>query len=83
MTRRSWRGRKTSEADWCGKDGGKKDEHAKRAVELLQRAVQAGYKDAEHMKQDTDLDPLRGRDDFKKLLQSLSPPKDPAPPREG
>jgi hypothetical protein len=38
---------------------------------LLQKAVKAGYKDATHMKQDTDLDPLRGRDDFKKLLAEL------------
>jgi hypothetical protein len=33
--------------------------------------VQAGYKDAVHMKKDTDLDPLRGREDFQKLLQQL------------
>ena len=54
-----------------GKLADKKDEYAKRAVELLQRAVKAGYKDAAHMKKDTDLDPLRDRDDFKKLLAEL------------
>ena len=42
-----------------------------RAVQLLQRAVKAGFKDAAHMKKDIDLDPLRGRDDFKKLLAEL------------
>ena len=37
-------------------------------MELLQKAVKAGYKDAAHMAKDTDLDPLRGREDFRKLL---------------
>ncbi len=37
-------------------------------------AMKAGYKDADHMKKDTDLDPLRGRDDFKKLLAELEKP---------
>jgi len=54
-----------------GKLADQKDEHAKRAVELLQQAVIAGFKDAAHMKQDTDLDPLRDRDDFKKLVAEL------------
>ena len=40
-------------------------------MQWLQKAVQAGYKDAAHMKKDTDLDPLRDRDDFKKLLAEL------------
>ena len=31
----------------------------------------AGYKDAAHMKQDKDLDALRDREDFKKLLAGL------------
>ncbi len=44
---------------------------ADRAMQWLHKAVQAGYKDAAHMKKDTDLDPLRGRDDFKKLLAEL------------
>ena len=54
-----------------GKMADKKDEYAKRAVELLQRAVKAGYKDAAHMKQDTDLDPLREREDFQQLMAEL------------
>jgi hypothetical protein len=49
----------------------KKAEYADRAMELLQKAVKAGYKDAAHMIKDTDLDPLRGRDDFKNLLAEL------------
>ncbi len=34
---------------------------ADRAMRWLHQAVQAGYKDAAHMKKDHDLDPLRGR----------------------
>jgi tetratricopeptide (TPR) repeat protein/tRNA A-37 threonylcarbamoyl transferase component Bud32 len=51
-----------------GKIADKKQEYADRAMEMLHRAVKAGYKDAAHMARDTDLDPLRGRDDFKRLL---------------
>ena len=40
-------------------------------MELLQQAVKAGFKNAAHMKKDSDLDPLRDRDDFKKLLAEL------------
>jgi hypothetical protein len=39
----------------------------------LTKAAAAGYKDAANMKKDKDLDPLRGRDDFKKLLAELEP----------
>jgi tetratricopeptide (TPR) repeat protein len=50
----------------------KKQEYADRAMELLRRAVQAGYRDAAHVKQDSDLDSLRGRDDFQQLLAELA-----------
>ena len=40
-------------------------------MELLDKAVQAGYKDAGHMKKHTDLDPLRARADFKKLIAEV------------
>jgi hypothetical protein len=33
--------------------------------------VSKGYKDVAHMKKDTDLDPLRPREDFRKLLAEL------------
>ena len=56
-------------------------------MEMLHKAVKAGYNDAAHMAKDTDLDPLRDRADFKKLLASLQPkpkvqekPREPAPP---
>jgi serine/threonine protein kinase/Flp pilus assembly protein TadD len=45
------------------------------AMAWLHKAVAAGYKDVEHMKQDTDLDALREREDFKKLLIELEAKK--------
>jgi tetratricopeptide (TPR) repeat protein len=54
-----------------GKVADKKPEYADRAMELLQKAVKAGYKDADHMAKDSDLDPLRTRPDFQSLLESL------------
>lgn len=48
-------------------------EYTTRALELLARAQAAGYFQSpaalETMKKDEDLDPLRGRDDFRKLLK--------------
>src|SRR5262249_16945787 len=41
------------------------------AMKLLRDAVRKGYKDVAHMKKDTDLDPLRQRDDFQKLVVEL------------
>ena len=38
------------------------------AVATLRRAIAAGYADANHLHQDPDLAPLRGRDDFRRLL---------------
>jgi serine/threonine protein kinase/tetratricopeptide (TPR) repeat protein len=44
---------------------------ADRSMAWLKQAVAAGYNDAAHMKQDTDLDALRQRPDFQKLLAEL------------
>jgi serine/threonine protein kinase/tetratricopeptide (TPR) repeat protein len=55
----------------AGKIADKKQEYADRAMELLRKAVQAGSKDAAHMAKDSDLDPLRDREDFKKLMAEL------------
>ncbi len=49
----------------------KKQEYTDRAMALLGKAVKAGYQDAAHMRKDTDLDPLRKREDFKKLIAEL------------
>jgi tetratricopeptide (TPR) repeat protein len=45
------------------------------AMILLSQAVAKGYTDAAHMKQDKDLDALRERADFQKLLAELATPK--------
>jgi serine/threonine protein kinase/tetratricopeptide (TPR) repeat protein len=54
---------------------------ADRAMAWLTQAVAAGYKNAAHLKQDNDLDVLRDRADFTKLvavLQPASPEKKPS-----
>ena len=54
-----------------GKIADKKAEYADRAMELLHKAIKVGYKNADHMKNDSDLDPLREREGFKKLMAEL------------
>jgi tetratricopeptide (TPR) repeat protein/peroxiredoxin/tRNA A-37 threonylcarbamoyl transferase component Bud32 len=44
---------------------------ADRAMDWLSKAVAAGYKDVGHIKKDNDLDSLREREDFKKLVAGL------------
>ena len=46
-------------------------EEADKAMTWLTKAVAAGWKDAEHLKKDADLDFLRDREDFKKLVADL------------
>jgi tetratricopeptide (TPR) repeat protein len=58
-----------------GKLADKKLGFADRAMESLHKAAKAGYKDAAHMKKDKDLDPIRDREDFKKLLTELETKK--------
>jgi serine/threonine protein kinase len=41
------------------------------AMKLLREAVSKGYKDVPDMKKDTDLDPLRQREDFRQLVAEL------------
>jgi tetratricopeptide (TPR) repeat protein len=45
--------------------------HADLAMGWLQKAVAAGYQDLGQIKKDTDLDALRDREDFKKLISDL------------
>jgi eukaryotic-like serine/threonine-protein kinase len=45
--------------------------YADQAMAMLQGAVAKGYKNIEHMKKDKDLDTLRAREDFKRLLARL------------
>lgn len=53
------------------------DEQADRAMDWLRQAIAKGYKNIEHMKNDRDLDSLRDRADFKKLLAELATHKAP------
>jgi hypothetical protein len=43
----------------------------RRSAEATRDGVSKGYKDVAHMKRDTDLDPLRQRQDFQKLIAEL------------
>ena len=62
----------------------KKTEYADTAMELLRKAVRAGWRDHAHMRTDAHLDALRERSDFQKLLAELEakfpPPRAVAPP---
>jgi tetratricopeptide (TPR) repeat protein len=46
------------------------------AMKLLRDAASKGFKNVAHMKKDTDLDPLRPREDFKKLIAELEAKRD-------
>jgi hypothetical protein len=48
-----------------------KAHHAERAMGLIKRAVAMGYRHPAAMRADHDLDALRDRDDFRKLLADL------------
>jgi serine/threonine protein kinase/Tfp pilus assembly protein PilF len=50
-------------------------EYAARAVELLRQAVAKGYKDVARLKKDRDLDAVRDREDFKRLVAGLEAKK--------
>jgi serine/threonine protein kinase/tetratricopeptide (TPR) repeat protein len=56
-------------------DDGQRKELAKgyadRALVMLQQAVARGYNDVAHMKKDSNLEPLQGREEFQKLLAQL------------
>ncbi|HMC90417.1 MAG TPA: tetratricopeptide repeat protein, partial [Gemmataceae bacterium] len=49
----------------------KVEAEAARAMTWLKQAIAAGFDDVAHMKQDKDLDALRGREDFKKVVADL------------
>jgi tetratricopeptide (TPR) repeat protein/serine/threonine protein kinase len=51
--------------------------HGDRAVEFLRQAILNGYQNAGHIKKDKDLDPLRSRADFQKLLAQLEAKRKP------
>ena len=45
------------------------------AMEWLKKVVAAGFKDVEEMKKATALDPLRNREDFKKIVAEMESKK--------
>jgi serine/threonine protein kinase/tetratricopeptide (TPR) repeat protein len=45
--------------------------YADRALALLRQAIALGFNDAAHLKEDPDLDPLRAREEFGKLVTDL------------
>ncbi len=47
------------------------DSHALQAVLLLRRAIAKGFKDRAHMEADPDLEALRSREDFRRLVEEL------------
>jgi hypothetical protein len=48
-----------------------------KALDLLRRAVAAGYHDADAMAKEVALDPLRERSDFRLLMMDVIMPADP------
>ena len=69
-----------------GKSEEFKSKYAEKAVDLLRYVMKTGFKsaaDRSHMAHDTDLDPLRDRDDFKELMRSheFEQPKPPDNPK--
>ncbi len=53
------------------KDEARKEEHLTRAIDLLRKAMKAGFKDRDQIESNKDLDIVRGRADFKKLIAEL------------
>jgi hypothetical protein len=53
---------------------------ADQAMALLGQAVKAGFRDTARLAKDVGLDPLRRREDFKKLLAQLQHRKEKAKP---
>jgi tetratricopeptide (TPR) repeat protein len=76
----SWYGFACAYALASDKISDQKQKLGDRAMEMLAKAVSAGYKDADSMAKDASLDPIRGRADFKKLFESLSKPGSSAKP---
>jgi hypothetical protein len=50
---------------------------AAKALELIRLAAEAGYNDLAAYRNETALDPLRGRDDFRLLMMDLPMPAQP------
>ena len=54
-----------------GTVAGRGPEYSDRAMELLNRAIDVGYQDVARLSTDAELDSLRGREDFRRLIAAL------------
>jgi tetratricopeptide (TPR) repeat protein len=57
--------------EFTGEKRGHQQRLADRAMESLRQAIRGGYANLARIKKDTDLDSLRGREDFQKLIHEL------------
>jgi tetratricopeptide (TPR) repeat protein len=64
-------------ADQQGAGPAAQDRYARWALDALRQAVAAGFRNFAHMQVDSNLDPLRGRDDFRLLMMDLAFPARP------
>ena len=55
----------------CGANADKQVEYGDLAMDFLQRSLKSGLKEMGPLKQDEELDPIRSREDFKKLIDKL------------
>jgi tetratricopeptide (TPR) repeat protein len=55
-------------------DAAQREQYAAHAAELLRGAMDRGFKDARRVQKGHDLDPLRAREDFQKLVLRIAPP---------
>ncbi|MFO0806765.1 MAG: serine/threonine-protein kinase [Gemmataceae bacterium] len=67
-----------------GRASDMREAYGYRSVELLRQAINSGWKNLVHIKNDSDLDPLRDREDFRALVADLErrfpPLREVAPP---
>lgn len=55
----------------AAEDASRAETYGSHAVQLLRRAIAKGHRDLAQFKKDADLDSLRSREDFKKLMKEL------------
>jgi serine/threonine protein kinase/tetratricopeptide (TPR) repeat protein len=60
---------------FAGKDSPEAESYARRAVATLRKAADKGFRDAARLKSSADLEPLRSREDFRKLIAELEESK--------
>jgi tetratricopeptide (TPR) repeat protein len=65
-----------------GAEAAERARYKQRAMGTLRRAFDAGYRDLENIRADTDLEALRPRDDFRQLLAGLEAEARAGPPAE-